>query len=516
MADPRQGSRRSALILLIIFVSIYTATNLLWVFWDTLPPPFDQSAHALGVLKYHRLFSRPMSLSGTKLLRATRYWPPFFYICGAFVTQVVGFSPDAIVLTNFLFLILLVFVLFKLGESLFNPETGLFLVFLTMLAPLVYALLRDGLIDFSLLTMVSLVQYLLLIKLNQKGWRPGAAIFLGLAMGLSFLTKWTSPGFFAFTFGLVYFLKWKKDKQPLLRLLAGAAIAVAIALLVSLPWYVKNFQDFRTTATSALLTDSKIEGDPVSFWPSLRWYARVFREVIVSNWLWPFFLAGLLAFFMWVKDWMALAVSLSWFLPSLLVFVFIPNKDSRFILPLLPSLIIFSAAGLSSIPWKKLKLIIAAGLVLTGFLQFTMISFSLPAPKEHPYTHPALREDWKVERILESLEEAFPGKELRLAVLANVPYFNPNLFQLVSAIKGLGYKIDSVGDRRLNFTQLAPYHFFILKSGEISLEHTARWREEFRPRFWEWVKEEREKPKFILYQQWPLPDGSQAFVYKIE
>lgn len=514
MAETWPPQKRNCLILLILFVLIYAGVNLFWLFWDTLPPPFDQSAHTLSVLKYHQLFSCPISLSGTKLFRATKYWPPFFYICSAFVTLALGFSSDAIVLTNFLFLVLLVFVLFKLGENFFNPEAGLFLVFLTMLAPLVFALLRDVLIDFSLLTMVSLVQYSLLK--NQKDWRPGAAVFLGLVMGFSFLTKWTSPVFFAFTAGLVFFLKWRKERQALLPVLATATIVVAVALLVSLPWYVKNFQDFRAIATNALLTDSKIEGDPVSFWPSFKWYVFVLRKVIVSDWLLPFFLTGLLGFFLWVKDSMVLAFALSWFLPSFLVFVSIPNKDARFILPVLPSLLLLSATGLASIPWKNLKSIIVVGLLLTGFWQFTMISFGWPRLKEHPYTHRASREDWKVETILSSLEKAFPAKELRLAVLANQPYFNPNLFQLITAMRNLPYKVDSVGDRRLNFTQLTAYHFFILKSGEISLEHTARWREEFRSRFWSWVKEGRKNPRFTLWQQWPLPDGSQAFVYKIE
>ncbi len=513
MFSPKKGFGLPA-FLGVIFLIIYAGANLLWLSYDTLPPPFDQSAHGLIVLKYHQLLDHPASLSGSKLLRGTNYWPPFFYFSSAITTQIFGFSPDTIVLTNFFFLLLLALALFKLGETLFNRWVGLLTVLLSLMCPLVYALLRDGLIDFSLLTIVVVVQYLI-IK-SRSGLHLKAGLILALAMAAALLTKWTSPIFFAFTGPLVFLVSWKREPRPFWRSLCRGFIVVMIALALALPWYIKNYSDFRSGAHHALYTDSKLEGDPTRFWPSLVWYLEALRDVLVSRWLLPFFLVGWAAFFLWSKNWLALSFSLAWFFPSLLIFIFIPNKDARFILPLLPSLALLSSAGLNSLPSRKTRLAVAMALIIIGSYQFSAISFGWPKFIEHPYTHQATREEWQVEKILTDLKTAFPGKELRIAVLANQPYFNPNLFHFYSAVKTFSFKIDSVGDRPPNFTQLTAYHFLILKTGDIALEHTARHRWAFLSKFWPWLEGENKGPSFILWGKWPLPDGSEALVYQIE
>jgi len=208
MFEPKRDFRRPA-ILAVIFLVIYVGANLFWLDYDTLPPPFDQSAHGLIVLKYHQLLDHPVSLSGTKLLRGTNYWPPFFYFSSAIATQIFGFSPDTIVLTNFFFLLLLALALFKLGETLFNSWVGFLTVLLSLMCPLVYALLRDGLIDFSLLTIVVVVQYLIIKSRGGQNLKLG--LLLGLAMAAALLTKWTSPIFFAFTGPLVFLVSGKES-----------------------------------------------------------------------------------------------------------------------------------------------------------------------------------------------------------------------------------------------------------------------------------------------------------------
>mgnify|MGYP000058929680 CR=1 FL=1 len=501
-------------LVLILFIIIYASANLFWLFKDTLPPPFDQSAHILIVLKFNRLLDEPQRLSLTKLLRTTVYWPPLFHFSAAVVTKIFGFSPDKVALTNFFFLILLVLALFKLGQHWFGPESGFLTVFLTLMSPLVFGLLRDNLVDFCLLTTIVGVQYLI-IK-SSGGWKLKSGFLLGLAMGFSLLAKWTSPAFFAFTAIFIFFQTWYEKKYPFQKALLGAAVLILAALMISLPWYLKNLSDFRAGAQHALLADSKLEGDPTSFWSSLVWYLATLKEVIISNRLFPFFLLGLLAYFLWVKKWLALFFSLFWFFPALLIFILIPNKDARFILPILPAIALLSAAGLKSLPWKNIRLVLIIVLIIASSYQFMSISFAWPKKIEHPYAFPALEENWRIEEILTSLASSFPGKELRLAVLANEPYFHPNAFRLFCALKNYPYEVEEFGGRPVNFTQLLGYHFLILKTGRIALEHTAHYRLEFLEKFRAWVEEGRRYPSFSLWKKWPLPDGSEALVYQIE
>ncbi|MCX7972903.1 MAG: glycosyltransferase family 39 protein [Candidatus Aminicenantes bacterium] len=500
--------------LLIVFLILYSGVNLIWLFQDTLPPPFDQSAHILIALKFNRLLDHPEKLSLTKLLRTTNYWPPFFHFSAAIVTKIFGFSPDKVVLTNFLFLILLVIVILKIAQEWFNPDTALLALFLVLVSPLVYGLLRDSLIDFCLMTVIVWVQYLVIKSCG--GWDLKSGVFLGLAMGLSLLTKWTSPAFFAFTTLLVFIETWIRQKRTFKQALVSAAIVIGLALALSLPWYLKNLSDFQAGAHHALLSDSRLEGDPVKFWPSLVWYLVTLKDVIISKWLLPFFGAGLIFYFLWVRNWRALGFCLVWLLPGLFVFVLIPNKDARFILPLFPALALISAAGLISIPWKKIRIGFIFLLILVSGYQFLAISFGQPKRIEHPYAFQAFKEDWPIEKILDSLAHSFPQKELALAVLANQPYFNPNIFKLFCAIKNYPYEVEEIGGKPVNFTQLLGYHFVILKTGKIALEHTARYRLEFLEKFWSWVEEGKKYPSFTLWGKWPLPDGSEALIYKID
>jgi 4-amino-4-deoxy-L-arabinose transferase-like glycosyltransferase len=502
------------ILVLILFVIIYAAANLFWLFKDTLPPPFDQSAHILIALKFNRLLAEPQKLSLTKVLRTTSYWPPLFHFSAAVVTRIFGFSPDKVALTNFFFLILLVLALFQLGRHWFDPESGFLAVFLALMSPLVFGLLRDNLVDFCLLTTIVCVQYL--VVKSSGGWNPETGFLLGLAMGLSLLTKWTSPAFFVSTAMFVFFQTWFKKKHPWPKALLRAGIVILMALIISLPWYLRNLADFRAGARHALLADSKLEGDPTSFWPSFVWYLASLKDVIISRWLLPFFLFGLLAYFLWVKNREALFFCLIWIFPPLFIFILIPNKDARFILPVLPAIALLSAAGLKSLPWKKIRFLLIMTLIFASCYQFMAISFGWPEKIEHPYAFPALEEKWRIEEILASLASSFPRKELRLAVLANEPYFHANAFRLFCVLKNYPYEVEEIGGRPVNFTQLLGYHFLILKTGRIALEHTAHYRLEFLEKFRAWMEEGRRYPSFSLWKKWPLPDGSEALVYQIE
>lgn len=505
---------RSIVLVLITFVVIYALVNLAWLIKDTLPPPFDQSAHLLIAFKFHQLLSQPEKLSLTKLLRATNYWPPLFHFSAALVTRIMGFSPDTVALTNFFFLILLAAALFKMGKIWFSPSVGLMTVFLTLMSPLVFGLVRDNLVDFCLLTTIVCVQYLIIKSLS--GWNMKYGPLLGLSIGCSLLTKWTSPVFFALTTIFVFLETWIKQKRPFKLALLRALVVILVALAISAPWYLKNLTEFQAGAQHALFADSRLEGDPVNFWPSLIWYLTSLKDVIITNWLLPFFLLGLIFYFIWVKNRRALIFSLAWICPALFVFIIIPNKDARFILPLFPALALLSAAGLNSFPWKKIRLTLIIILIVVASYQFFAISFGWPRKIEHPYAFEASSENWLIENILRDLANSFPGKEMRLAILANQPYFNPNTFRFFSAIKNYPLEIEEIGGRPVNFTQLLGYHFLILKTGEIALEHTARYRLEFLEKFRLWLEEKRQYPSFSLWKKWPLPDGSEALIYEIK
>ena len=117
------------------------------------------------------------------------------------------------------------------------------------------------------------------------------------------------------------------------------------------------------------------------------------------------------------RAWRGLGFLLCWILPAAVFFVVIPNKDGRFIVPLLPALALMTAAGIRQIPWKALRMLTWAFLVVVGGYQFYTISFGWPRVQEHYYTHPPTKQDWRYAKILTGLALSHPGQRLRLSLI---------------------------------------------------------------------------------------------------
>jgi 4-amino-4-deoxy-L-arabinose transferase-like glycosyltransferase len=512
-AEKAKSYYYNPIFLLGLIAIFFIINNLVWLLIDTLPPAWDQSMHAFYSLKYLRLVQNPATLSMTKWLTVSPYWPPLFYIVSIPFTALLGFSTDSVAATNVLFLAIAIFGIYKIGTRLFNRPAGIGAVLISLLYPIVFALSRDVLLDFALLAAVVLVQYLILefgdgFDLKKSAW-------LGVAVGCALLVKWTSAAFFIGTGLLTLGTSKRADKPPVRKVLISLVLLVLIAAAIAMPWYAKNYREFRMRADIALKIDASREGDPALFWKSLQWYWNALKDVLISKPLIPFTLVGLLAFFLWARRWKSLAFCLAWCFPALLIFILIPNKDPRFIVPLLPSIALLTSAGIVSIPGKTIRAIFWAALITIGVYQFYAVSFGWPRKIAHYYTHPPMRQDWKVEEILASIDGSSSGQSVRIAVLPSQPYFNQNIFKLQTFVKLRPYLIDGVGDAPLTFEFLKGYHILILKTGVISSKHIAAYRLEFLGRFWDRLKSNNREPQFIEWKRFSLPDGSIAIVYLI-
>ena len=250
----------------------YLINNLVWLGRDTLPPSWDQAAHADHCLTYFRLFGEPMRLSLTKLLTVSSYYPPFFYVSTVPWSFLFGFSTAVLALSEIVFLLVLVFAVIKIGDRLFSPAVGTGAAVLIALCPVVYGLSREILLDLPVIAMVALTQYAILETRagtdRKKSWA------LGLALGLAVLIKWTAIVFVAGSFLVVFAGEIKRRRPPAGKVLASLAIALFVALIVALPWYAANSASIASGAAHSLSSDALREGDPSALGLSLRWYWR--------------------------------------------------------------------------------------------------------------------------------------------------------------------------------------------------------------------------------------------------
>lgn len=481
-----------------------------WVAIDTHPTSWDQSAHARFALQYLRFFGQPVAKwNSLVFLTVSVYWPPLFYLSSVPATAVFGYSIDAVALTNLLFLLLLVWSLWKIGARLFDRTAAAGAVAATLLCPLVFALSRDILLDFALLATVAFAQYAILA--SDGGLERRRSWLMGLAVGAALLVKWTALPFLLPTWLIVVVPAWLKRTGPERRRgLLGLGLAFIVAAAVAGPWYYTAASRFGETARIALKRDPVLEGDPRALGASLLWYWIAFRDAIVSPLLLPFFGAGVAAAAVFARKTRAWIFLLGWIVPAILVFAAVPNKDPRFILPLLPGLALLAAAGLSAVPWKPAAAAAWISFLVAGTLQFTAMSFAWPRAAGHPYTHPAARAEWAAARILDDLEGIRPGQALPVAVLAEEPFFNPNIFILDACLRHPRFRVDGIGHEPLGPDDLGLYGVFITKTGSIAVEHVAAHRRAFQREF-----ETRGAAAygFEPFKEYPLPDGSIALVY---
>ncbi len=507
---PISGPSRTVILGLLFLILFFCATDLVWLKLDTLPPSWDQSAHAHFALHYLRFFEGPVAKwNSREFLTISGYWPPFVYWTTVPLTALFGFSLDALAAVNLFYLVVLVLSLYALGTRLAGPEAGLGAAAMTLFLPVSYALTREVLLDMPLMACVAAAEFAILE--TSGGLDRKRSWLMGLAVGVSLLVKWTAVAFLLPAWLFVATRSWVVRKDLRRQAWAGLAIALVVLLVVAGPWYITVQKTFAAGARIALFRDSALEGDPASFgWTSIRWYAQVFRDFITAPFLLPFLLAGIAAAAAFFRRAWAWAFLSAWIVPAWFVFAALPNKDGRFIAPLVPAAALLTSAGISAVPLKAARRIFWGAFLGCGLFLFCCLSFGWPVRMTHFLGHPPERQNWQAERIVADLEAAFPSRRPAVAVLANAEYFNPNLLKLVSDMRRAGLVIEGVGDERGIASRVRRYRVLITKSGRISVEHVARFRTAFQMSF------DKLGPAafgFRLLAAYPLPDGSEARVY---
>lgn len=507
------ATRRWVALVLGACLAFHVVNNAVWLLNDASSPSYDKAAHAGFALQYLRLFEEPMRLSLRKLLEVTGYWPPLFHACSVPFTMALGFSVSSVAATNLGFLFVAAFSLHAIGRRLFDERVGAGAVVLTLFYPVVFGLSREVLVDFALLAMVALS--LALVLASDGGLNPRRGWLLGAAAGGAMLTKWT-----AVTFLLGPALLWfahclRRDRPPLARALVAVGTTLLAFAIVALPWYVKSLDPFLEGARVALGSDPAREGDPVRIVESLEWYWAAVQDVLILKLLLVPTILGAAVFALRPRSWPAWAFLACWIVPAAVFFVLIPNKDGRFVVPLLPAVALVTAAGLQAIPWKAARALAWTFVVTAGLYQFYAISFAWPVKIETFYAGAPYTKDWKIDEILATVATLDIARPIRIAVLPNDPDFEPNIFLLTAAIQELPAQIDGVGHEPEPIRAWARYDAIVSKTGSISPEYAAGSRPELRDALEAWVRSANRDPEITLWRTWPLPDGSQAEVYLV-
>jgi hypothetical protein len=378
----------------------------------------------------------------------------------------------------------------------------------------VYGLSRHYYIDFALLAMVSLVQYLILK--SEGGIKRPWNILLGVAVGLTLLTKTHGLIFFLPTWVIVLLMHYRK-KNNLMPLI----VTLFISFIIAAPWYTAAFKDFLAyTKESIIIPETpsikQISPTSIYFYRKLIedsfYTVRLYYELISPILSLAFFL-GLILFFIFDARWKIALTLISWIIPSYFALVFWPNKDVRFILPLLPGLAIFTIGGLSKLPTKFLKEIILGSIICVGFIQFNSILLDSPTVlfTQSYYCPSPFTEDWKIREIVDYIAHSKGLEKISIGVLPMLPYFSRSQFIGHLTERNLPYKFINVAvDYSIGFTinEIGKLDMLITKTPPLG-GYPAK--EKF---YKEFTTIGADKLGFRKIEEFDLPDNSKAILYE--
>jgi 4-amino-4-deoxy-L-arabinose transferase-like glycosyltransferase len=378
ISGPTKTSAKWDTIVLFFLVLIHTSINIHWLQVDTLSPSWDESVHLIASLDYLKIMENPegfekiFSVPNYPSLAhrmdiapeepafpfvATPFYPPFFYISTLPFYKLFGVSKDIAVSTNLLYFALLLVSTYHIGNKIFNREIGLLGAFFLSFYTPVYGISRLYLLDLALMSLVSL-GVALLISTRRFERRLHSALF-GLVLGIGTLTKWSYPVFLA---GPVFVLIFKKGVKR-----TNLALAIIIGILISGYWYLTNASHLISSFASNFSVIPVRENDPEFGVAAILYYIFGMMNYQLNVYFFALFLGGLVGLSKTrEKD----LILLGWMLFSIGIFTLVPNKSSRYILPVLPAVALISAHYVLS-QKRKLILMFSVILAFSGFMVFT-------------------------------------------------------------------------------------------------------------------------------------------------
>jgi 4-amino-4-deoxy-L-arabinose transferase-like glycosyltransferase len=508
------GARKWAAAALVAAVLFYLVNNGVWLILDRSSPSYDKASHARAALGYLYLLEEPTRLSLTKLLTVTQYYPPLFHVLSLVFTLPLGFSTSAVAATNFLFLPALVLGIYGIGRRFFDEWVGAGAVVLTLLYPMIFAMSRTLLVDFPLTAMVAFSLYYIIA--SDAGLDERRSVRLGAVIGATMLTKWTAVVFLTVPWAFWLWLVIRRTRPSAKSVLIALAKVCAMAMVIAAPWYIKAYTEFLKTATAAFSGSfPQQEHDPTQMFESLRWYWSASEVALMLKPLLWLTAIGIAAFAVRRRAWTAVAFIACWVIPAFVFFILLPNKDGRYVVPLLPAFALVAAAGFQALPWKAARAGLWAAVVVAGVVQFYGISFGWPATIGHFYTGVPRREDWKIAEVVGALRNIPTHTWLQVGVLPDHPDFETNIFDLEGKRQKADLAFSGFGQIREPVENITNFDAVVLKTGTIAPEHTVAMRPTVRDDIRDWSRAGKHDPYIELVNTWPLPDGSQAEVYRI-
>jgi 4-amino-4-deoxy-L-arabinose transferase-like glycosyltransferase len=477
---------------------LVVAVSALDVWWRTMekrPPHWDMAHHLYNSLVYLDGF-RVSNLY--RFFTADEYYPPFVYwVTDGFYAVLGNEAIWVAILSNAVWIGLLVFSTYGVGKRLWNTRVGLLSAVFVVTAPMIVDAGKDYMLDLPLTSIAALALYLLV---RSDGFATRRhSLLLGATCGCGLLVKWTFPLVVALpvlhaTAKALHEARVARRFDRLLNL-AGAGI---VTFVIAGAWYVHNFR----LVLGGLVTYNGPEGarlgqPPVASVESALWY--LWTLVNRDLYLIPFLL--LVAGIAYCFRERELARRNVW--PILMAvgtyaaFSILRHKDARYTLPMLPALAVIATSWLEYVS-ARTRALIAGAFVAYGAAAFLVISFGTSLlPKQTTIGLPS--------------GSFSPGS---IYVFAQYGYVNgpptaddwhqADAFRAIGAFPAPQRRVIYEGPDTMWFNRLGNRYYALRYNAELVSLGRARFV----------IARSRKPPTgFVGIRRWELPDGERLVLY---
>lgn len=504
------------LILLIIF---HILINLLWLKIDITPPNWDEATYLEKSIRYDTLLQGFKLENIKKIIDDSQWHPPFVELVTVFFYRIFGVSMDCGVLSiGIVFFPILIFSIYGIGKMIANPFVGLLAAFITTMYPFVYSLSRHYFLDFPLMAMVTAVIYFILKAKERGGWHN--YIISMVLLAISMLIKRTA---IIFIMPILFYLILKSKNKKYL------AYSLFLPLLI-IPWYGMAF--FLSLKNSLLWMNQLscfLENS------GRLYYIRVlfFTQATI-----PYFIIFICSLIIFLKErnvkykWLVIM----WLLVPYVFFTWLPLKNERYTVSILPAIAIITAVGIDFIKQKRIKRAFTAGLVLYSLIQFifqstgiTKVIFDAMQQNRHINNNVALyfrgfvygfspfpqREDWKINEAVRAIDkESKPmalNEPVRVVLIGTSPYWNKYTLDYYGIFEKLNFVyIEAVFDNDPEAVLAEDDNkFIVFKTQNNSISSITSLKAILCS---EWLDKNRDRVSLIYNAK--LPDNSHLEVYK--
>ena len=506
---------KTNLLLFLIIISSFLIDKIYLLNISYLPA-WDQGYHLTNLFKTYNLLEN-FSFNNQDWWQSfwsisETYRGPLTYIFSSIFLKFFGKTYESSILSNNIFSIITILCIFNLCRDLGYKKAGLWGAFIFAFNPYIFDQRVDYLIDISQICFLNLNFYILFKFLKSNGSFL-LSLILGISLGFLFLTKPTGILFLVFPYIYSFFLLIKNPNFNKLYIV----VILSIFITIIWPWLSTNWLTIITSIANSWQWGIKYQdGLEANTLEGILFYPKTILKLVGPLLFGSFFGISCLKILYKLKKFSlteniknALSKNniflLSFPMNVLIICTLMSTKDLRFILPIFPSLCIFSGlliTNLKNYSWVKFYKIFILLLILSKLL----LNLSLQKNIVFKFDKTS-KPNWPHKEIIEEVSNFSPYSKSVIAILPDTKELNTfNLSSEANIQNSNIYVRQIISNEKSYKDDLDRFNWFLLKDGEQGIMSN-----DSKLALSDLIKESN---KFKNFKSWELPDGSKTTLYK--